>query len=72
MSKALTHTVCGLRKCALWTAFEAFAFKEQKSSLALGAKVLVEASLALWSFAFWEIYEDYSHGFVTGFLKILS
>lgn len=55
-SKALTHAVCGLRKCALWTTFEAFAFKEQISSLALGAKVLVKAPLTLWSFAFWEIY----------------
>lgn len=55
-SKVLTNTVCGLRKCALWTVFKAFAFEEQISSLALGAEVFVETPLALWSFAFWEKY----------------
>lgn len=56
MSKVPTNAVCGLRKCALWTVFEAFAFEEQISSLALGAEVFAEAPLALWSFAFWEKY----------------
>lgn len=53
MRKALTNAVCGVGKCALWAAFEAFPLEEPIFSFALGAKVFVEASLTLWSFAFW-------------------